>query len=425
MTFQKVDESKRMDEIFKITSILNKNTNITLHEILKVACASLGTDIGSISNVKEEKFEVYEFYCSDNSLNLKGDLLNLTDTFCDVTLKENKVVTINNASSSEYRNHPCFKMFGINSYIGVPIKFNDQQIGSLSFESKNPKIPIFSQADKDLVQYLGQWVSNFLDRLYYKRNIAEKNHQLEDINKELATKNENLQKIMQEKNQLTQILVHDLKSPLSNIKMLSFLFQDFVKDKESEELLSIFNNSLQDVFHLINQMETLNNMDNFELNNYIEEFDLHEFLEENLKNFNNTAEVKEIKIHYSFEGSTSIIKTDQNFLKRILHNLLSNAIKFSAFKKNIFISLKEINDEFIIAVKDEGPGIKDEEKVKLFDRFSMLSNKPTNNESSSGLGLFIVKELVKSLNGEIEVKSVLLEGSTFSVILPKTIKAKV
>ena len=229
---------------------------------------------------------------------------------------------------------------------------------------------------------------------------------------------------MQEKNQLTQILVHDLKSPLSNIKMLSFLFQDFVKDKESEELLNIFNNSLQDVFHLINQMETLNNMENFELNNYIEEFDLHEFLEENLKNFNNTAEEKEIKIHYKFEGKASIIKTDQNFLKRILHNLLSNAIKFSAFKKNIFISLKEINNEFIIAVKDEGPGINEEEKVKLFDRFSILSNKPTNNESSSGLGLFIVKELVKSLDGEIEVKSVLQEGSTFSVILPKTIKAK-
>ena len=424
MTFQNVDESKRMDEIFKITSILNKNTDNTLHEILKIACTSLGTDIGCISNIKDDAFIIYEFYSTDDNINLKSELLDLTNTFCDITLKENKVFTINNANVPDYRNHACFEMFGMNSYIGVPIKYNDQEIGTLSFASKIPKIPVYSQTDKDLVQYLGQWVSNFLDRLYYKRNIAEKNNQLEDINKELASKNENLQNIMQEKNQLTQILVHDLKSPLSNIKMLSFLFQDFVKDKESEELLSIFNNSLQDVFHLIDQMETLNNMENFELNNYIEEFDLHEFLEENLKNFNNTAEVKEIKIHYSFEGSTSIIKTDQNFLKRILHNLLSNAIKFSAFKKNIYISLKDINDEFIIAIKDEGPGINEEEKVKLFDRFSILSNKPTNNESSSGLGLFIVKELVKSLDGEIEVKSVLQEGSTFSVILPKNIKAK-
>ena len=424
MTLQNVDESKRMDEIFKITSLFSKNTDTTLHEILKVACNLLGTEIGSISNIKEDVFAIYEYYNSGDEINVKGEIFDLENTFCDITLKENKVFTINNANTSEYRNHPCLEMYGMNSYIGVPIKFNDQEIGTLSFLSTIPKIPIYSQADKDLVQYLGQWVSNFLDRLYYKHNIAIKNHQLEEINKELAKNNENLQKIMQEKNQLTQILVHDLKSPLSNIKMLSFLFQDFVKDKESEELLSIFNNSLQDVFHLITQMETLNNMENFELNNYIEEFDLNEFLEENLKNFNNTAEVKEIKIHYNFEGNTSIIKTDQNFLKRILHNLLSNAIKFSPFKKNIYISLKEINNEFIIAVKDEGPGIKDEEKVKLFDRFSMLSNKPTNNESSSGLGLFIVKELVKSLDGEIEVKSVLQEGSTFSVILPKSIKAK-
>lgn len=422
MTPQNVDEGKRMDEIFKITSIFSKNTENTLNEILKVACASLGTDIGSISNVKEDVYVIYEFYSSNNSLNFKGELLNLNNTYCDIALKENKVITIDDAKTSEYRSHPCFQMIEMSAYIGVPIKFNDNEVGTLSFASKNPKIPIFSQADKDLVQYLGQWVSNFLDRLYYKHNISVKNHQLEDINKELAANNENLQKIMQEKNQLTQILVHDLKSPLSNIKMLSYLFQDFVKDKDSEELLGIFNNSLQDVFHLINQMETLNIMENYELNNYIEEFDLNEFLKENIKNFYSTADAKEIKISYSFEGQKSIVKTDQNFLKRILHNLVSNSIKFSPFKKNIYITLQESNDKFKIAIKDEGPGIKEEEKIKLFDRFSMLSNKPTNNESSSGLGLFIVKELVKSLKGDIEVHSVLEEGSTFTIILPKEFK---
>lgn len=424
MAPQNVDKGKRMDEIFKITSIFSKNTENTLNEILKVACATLGTDIGSISNVKEDVYVIYEFYSSNNSLNFKGKLLNLNNTYCDIALKENKVITIDDAKTSEYRNHPCFQMIEMSAYIGVPIKFNDIEVGTLSFASKNPKIPVFSQADKDLVQYLGQWVSNFLDRLYYKHNISVKNHQLEDINKELAANNENLQKIMQEKNQLTQILVHDLKSPLSNIKMLSYLFQDFVKDKESEELLGIFNKSLQDVFHLISQMETLNIMENYELKNYIEEFNLHEFLKENIKNFYSTAEAKEIKINYSFEGQKSIVNTDQNFLKRILHNLISNAIKFSPFKKNIYITLQESNDNFKIAIKDEGPGINDEEKTKIFYRFSMLSNKPTNNESSSGLGLFIVKELVKSLNGDIEVHSVLEEGSTFTIILPQEFKIK-
>lgn len=424
MTLQNVDESKKMEEIFKITSAFGKTKENTLNEILKLACDLLGTEIGLISNIKDGVYLVYEFYHATNQLNLKGEHLNLSDTYCNITIKENEVFTINDAINSDYKHHTCFELYGMSAYIGVPIKFNDQEVGTLSFEAKDPKIPIFSQTDKDLVQYLGLWVSNFLDRLYYDRNITVKNNQLEAINKELAANNENLQKIMQEKNQLTQILVHDLKSPLSNIKMLSYLFQDFVKDKESEELLGIFNNSLQDAFHLISQMETLNSMENYELTSYVEEFDLHEFLKENLKNFHNTAERKKINLSYIFKGKKSIIKTDQNFLKRILHNLVSNAIKFSPFDKNIYITLKQRNNKFIIDVKDEGPGIKEEEKSKLFDRFSMLSNKPTNNESSSGLGLFIVKELVKSLNGDIEVNSVLLKGSTFSIILPLELKAK-
>lgn len=416
------NDSKKMDEIFKITSIISKNSENTLSEILKVACAALGTEIGIISNIKEDVYVVYEFYSIDDSKNFKQELFKTQDTYCDIAIKENKVVAINNVTTSEYKNHPCFDIFKLQSYIGVPIKFNEYEVGTLSFSSSGAKTPSFSQSDKDLVQYLGQWVSNFLDRLYYKHNISIKNNQLEEVNKELAANNENLQKIMQEKNQLHQILVHDLKSPLSNIKMLSFLFQDFVKDKESEELLGIFNNSLKDVFHLISQMETLNSVENFELNNYIEEFDINEFLLDNLKNFYNTADVKEIKIEYLVEGKQFIIQSDQNFLKRILHNLLSNAIKFSPFRKNIYVKLKQINNQFEISVKDEGPGIKQDEKAKLFDRFSMLSNKPTNNESSSGLGLFIVKELVKSLAGEIQVISVLDEGSTFKVILPQEIK---
>lgn len=421
MAPQKLDESKRIDEIFKITSILSKNTKNSLNEMLKLACELLGAEIGMIVNVKRNVYKVYRFYNADGNQNLNGQILKLSDNFCRITLEQNKVFTIETKNNSQYL---CFEEFGWQSYIGVPIKFNEQEHGTLSFLSKNIEIPVFSQTDKNLVQSLGLWVTNYLERLYYKSNISIKKSGLRDSNKELAAKNENLRKIMQEKNQLTQILVHDLKSPLSNIKMFSFLFKDFVKDKESEELLEIFNNSLEDAFHLISQMETLNSLENFELKKYIEDFDLDEFLQENLKNFHNTAEVKEIKINYSFDGDKSIIKTDQNFLKRIIHNLVSNAIKFSSFKKNIYVTLKQNNSKFEIAIKDEGPGIKESEKSMLFDRFSMLSNKPTNKESSSGLGLFIVKELIKSLNGEIEVDSVLQEGSTFRIILPEELKAK-
>lgn len=407
-----------MDKIFKITSILGKSEENTLSEILKISCSFLGMQSGMIGKIKNDDYFFHEFYSVLEGDNLKGVTLNIKDTFCDLAIKQNEVVFIDDASLTEYKSHPCFDNFKIKSYIGVPIRFNEEETGTLSFSSYDAKSPQFNQADSDFVQYLSQCVNNYFDKLFYQDSINKKN-------KEFEINNENLQKIMQEKNQLTQILVHDLKSPLSNIKMLSFLFQDFVKDKDSEELLNIFNKSLQDVFHLIDQMETLNSVENVSLNYYIEEFDLNLFLAETLENFKNTADYKQIKLGYTSNTAVTNIKTDQNFLKRILHNLLSNAIKFSPFQKNIYVNLSLKEEDFYISIKDEGPGISLDEQTKLFDRFSTLSNKPTNNESSSGLGLFIVKELLKSIKGDVMVQSTIDEGSTFTIRIPLELKTNI
>jgi signal transduction histidine kinase len=407
-----------MDKIFKITSILGKSEENTLSEILKISCSFLGMQSGMIGKIKNDDYFFHEFYSVLEGDHLKGVTLNIKDTFCDLAIKQNEVVFIDDASLTEYKSHPCFDNFKIKSYIGVPIRFNEEETGTLSFSSYDAKTPQFNQADSDFVQYLSQCVNNYFDKLFYQDSINKKN-------KEFEINNENLQKIMQEKNQLTQILVHDLKSPLSNIKMLSFLFQDFVKDKDSEELLNIFNKSLQDVFHLIDQMETLNSVENVSLNYYIEEFDLNLFLAETLENFKNTADYKQIKLAYTSNTAVTNIKTDQNFLKRILHNLLSNAIKFSPFQKNIYVNLSLKEEDFYISIKDEGPGISLDEQTKLFDRFSTLSNKPTNNESSSGLGLFIVKELLKSIKGDVMVQSTIDEGSTFTIRIPLELKTNI
>lgn len=416
----------KMDELYRITSILIKNEDGALSEILKVACSVLEAETGIIYNIINDKYRVLEFFSTIGAPNLKGEILNLSDTFCEFTIKENKVLSVNDIKSdNKYNMHPCSTQFGLGSYIGIPISFNDSEIGTLNFSSSKRKETPFSQSDRDFVQYLGQWVSNYFDRLYYKRSIQDKNVLLEELHQESEQKNKELKEIMNEKNQLMQILVHDLKSPLSNIQMLSYLFQDFVKDEESEELFNIFNKSLRDVFHLIEQMELLNSVENLPLNNFIEEFDLKKFLEENIKNFKNAADLKNIELHLKTNGKAFLIKSDQNFLKRIFNNLISNAIKFSPFDKCIYITLTAEKDQFTISVKDEGPGISPTDQEKLFKKFSTLSkNKPTNNESSSGLGLFIVKELISHLNGEITLESKLEEGSTFTVILPKAFIAK-
>lgn len=414
-------DQERMNEIYKITSILTQNQSNDFSEILAISCDFLKLDTGLISYVEENDFTVTDFYSVNPDVKLKNKIFDLNDTFCKITLKENKVVDVHNAGVSPYSHLPCFTKFSTKAYIGIPLWLDGDQYGTLCFISDSTKNEEFNQTDRDFVQYLGQWIINCLSKKNYEKQIAERKEELKTFNKQLEEKNENLHNIMQEKDQLIQILVHDLKSPLSNIKMLAYLFEEMVNNKESKELFTIFNRSLQNVFHLINQMETINNMENLPNKVTLEDIDLQVSVLEILANFSKSAEVKNIKLNFVDDNKETISRTDINILTRILNNLISNAIKFSPFDKKVDITLTSTDYSVSIAVKDEGPGILQTEKGKLFNKFSSLSNKPTNNESSSGLGLFIVKELLKILKGEIIVESEPNSGSCFTIVLPKNI----
>ena len=105
-------------------------------------------------------------------------------------------------------------------------------------------------------------------------------------------------------------------------------------------------------------------------------------------------------------------------MRRILENLISNAIKFSPLSSAVRIELLNPSPNSIsITVSDNGPGISDDEQQKLFQKFQRLSALPTGNETSSGLGLYIVKELVDKNKGQITYHNNPGGGSIFKVTL--------
>lgn len=411
MTIGLETERQRMEEIYKLTSILLENKENSIKELLKAACKLFDAELGLICLMKGGNYSIKECYSETPVIVDKSKFFKVEGTICSETLKQNKLLAIPNTADPKYADFDLNGIIYVKSYIGIPVIFDNKEVGTISFSSSKIKQKGYSDKELDLMMYLNQWISHHLNRAFYKES-------LNDQNIELEKKNKKLEAIMEENNQLMQILVHDLKSPLSNIKMLSYLFQDFAQNPESEELLGIFNKSLEYVFHLIEQMETLNSVENFPLNNYLESFDLNLFVKEIVKDFTNSAQSKSIKLNYDFMGKSAVVKTDMNFLKRILHNLMSNALKFSAFEKQIFVSLIQQPNHYEIRIKDEGPGISLEEQTKLFGKFTKLTNQPTNSESSSGLGLFIVKELLKNLKGSISLESEVGKGATFIVQLP-------
>jgi signal transduction histidine kinase len=128
------------------------------------------------------------------------------------------------------------------------------------------------------------------------------------------------------------------------------------------------------------------------------------------------AKEKQISIIQSVDGGI-IVLADPSNLNQVIENLLSNAIKFSPPGKSIYINLRKNEREAICEIKDEGPGLTDSDKTLLFKKYQRLSATPTGNESSTGLGLSIVKKFVEAMNGEIWCESEAGKGASFFVKL--------
>jgi signal transduction histidine kinase len=117
---------------------------------------------------------------------------------------------------------------------------------------------------------------------------------------------------------------------------------------------------------------------------------------------------------------------DKHRTLQVVENLLSNAIKFSPKNSGVTVAIERENENraaeahpcIVITVADEGPGLSDEDKTKLFGKFARLSAQPTGGEHSTGLGLSIVKKLVEAMRGDIRCESELGKGARFIVRLP-------
>jgi signal transduction histidine kinase len=103
---------------------------------------------------------------------------------------------------------------------------------------------------------------------------------------------------------------------------------------------------------------------------------------------------------------------------QVLDNLISNAVKYSPLGKRILVRVVNTDRAVRIEIQDEGPGLSEDDKSKLFGKFARLSARPTGGEYSTGLGLSIVKKMVEAMNGKVWCESELGKGATFIVELP-------
>jgi len=239
--------------------------------------------------------------------------------------------------------------------------------------------------------------------------------------KDLELINSDLQELNQEKNYLMGIVAHDLRNPLATLKSFVDVLQSSpeISNDEREQILMIMDNSIDRQFDMISKILDTRAVEtgNFKLS--FETVELQSLIVKIVNQFKTKAQDKHLEICILHKVKEPIlIHVDLHYLTQIIENLLSNAIKFSPQGMSVKISCDTDGNCARICVVDEGPGISIEDQKKLFGKYQRLSARPTAGESSTGLGLSIVKRFTEALNGKVWCDSELGKGATFVVELP-------
>lgn len=257
--------------------------------------------------------------------------------------------------------------------------------------------------------------------MYRKRNqqkqeIERQRQSIELKKEQLEKRNYHLVTLDEEKNNLIKILAHDLRTPINHVQGLAqiFLLSNANLKDEDRVIIQRINDAAVRLNKMITNILDIDSIENNRVKIFMDNVNLTPIIAQVVKSFEKQAARKDIVIRLD-PAADQTIEGDALFLIQIFENLISNAIKFSGRGKEIRISLKTQGDSVLIAIKDQGPGLTEEDKGLLFKKFQRLSAKPTDGENSTGLGLSIVKKYVELMNGVVWCESEHGKGAEFFI----------
>ena len=290
-----------------------------------------------------------------------------------------------------------------------------------------------SETDRALVEIFGSRLSIAFDNVILYQQLHDANTQLEDrvsqrtralmqANRRLSAQWLRLQRANGFKNEILGTVAHDLKNPLGVILGRTEMLTELITTGASKESVTAQIDHIRDatkrltsmVDHLISDAMA----DAFDITIRREPVDLATLVTEVADANQPLAQNKQQTIAVSAPANI-VTMCDTDRIREAIDNLVSNAIKYSPIGGKIAILVSHEDNHTVIRVTDEGAGLSPEDLGRLFGRFQRLSAKPTAGESSTGLGLSIVKRIVDMHGGEVTAESSGPgHGSVFTIILP-------
>lgn len=276
----------------------------------------------------------------------------------------------------------------------------------------------------DIVKGFQVGANDFISKPFNKEElIIRVTHQISLVaaKRLILSKTEELQRTIAGRDKLYSVIAHDLRSPMGSIKMvLNMLILNLPSEKigaEMYELLTMANQTTEDVFSLLDNLLKWTKSQIGKLNVVYQDVDLVEVTDGVIEIFSMVVSLKKIRIR-EMKPEKMMVNADIDMLKTVVRNLLSNAIKFSKENSEVLVKMEEVDGMAVVSVQDYGCGISEEGQKKLLHTDTHFSTFGTNNEEGSGLGLLLCKDFVVKNGGKLWFTSKEGEGSIFSFSIP-------
>ena len=341
-----------------------------------------------------------------------------------------KATSAYNLKKSQFVDHQrLHQELGANSALSAPLIVAGKMFGAVHICSSKPFA--YGKDEEYLLSQIVSHVAILIDNRKHTESLADHAKEVDRINNKLNVTIHNMHEretelihLLEANKELMSITSHDLKNPIGGILGLCDMIIEDLPDLEGATFQEVSENT-----HLIKQeaehmMQIIKDVLDKHRKEVKHEFTMKEtnvvnLIKEVILSNQSQATAKHIHIHFT-HASQVLFHVDAPSFQRAIDNYLSNAIKYSPPHSNVWIELDGHSLDgsyWKVSVRDEGPGLSEDDKLKVFRKMQRLSAKPTAGEHSTGLGLYIVKQIVEQHGGTVGVDSEFGKGATFWMLI--------